>query len=67
MDVVIFASPEPFRFTVPKTVVPAVNVTEPVGVVVVELTVAVKVTLWPKSEGLRDEVMVVEVTDWLTT
>lgn len=67
VEVVTFAIPEPFRFTVPKTVLPAVNVTVPLGVVVDEVTVAVKVTLCPKSEGFLDEVIVVVVTDWLTT
>ena len=43
--------------TVPSTVVPSRNVTLPVGTPVpglVTLTVAVKLTLWPYTEGLPE-------------
>ena len=46
------AWPEPFRVTVARTVVPSRNVTEPVGVPKLELTVAVMVTDWLKVDGL---------------
>jgi hypothetical protein len=38
-------------------------VTDPVGVVVAEVTLAVKVTVCPNSEGFSDEVSVVAVVD----
>jgi hypothetical protein len=63
VEVVIRATPEPFRVAVPKTVVPAVNMTTPVGVVVADVTVAVNVTFWPNRDGFRDEVSVVAVVD----
>ena len=37
---------------VPRVVEPSLKVTVPVGVPAPELTVAVKVTAWPKTEGL---------------
>jgi len=54
------ATPEPLRFTVPKTVGPAVNFTEPVGVAF-DVTVAVNVTIWPSVDGFGDEVRFVAV------
>ena len=44
--------PEPFRVAVPRTVEPAVNVTDPLGVAVGELTVAVNITFLPSADGL---------------
>jgi len=48
---------------VPRVTVPSRNVTVPVGVatVVLPTTVAVKVTGWPKTDGLADEVTLVVV------
>jgi hypothetical protein len=61
------------KVPVPRVVVPpSRKVTVPVGVPGDELvTVAVKVTLWPKSDGFSDEVSVVvvagEFTVWVKT
>jgi hypothetical protein len=51
-----------------RVVAPSVNVTEPVGVPLAPLTVAVNVTAWPTVEGLGDEVsaVVVELGDPVT-
>ena len=49
---------------------PSRNVTDPVGVPVAgatAVTVAVKVTAWPRMEGFTDEVTAVEVLPLLTT
>ena len=61
----------------PRVVAPSVNVTVPVGVPLAPATVAVKVTGWPKVEGLSDETRVVvfavvpgplpALTTWVTT
>jgi hypothetical protein len=40
---------------------PFLNVTVPVGVPPLEVTVAVKVTAWPDFDGLSDEVSEVEL------
>src|ERR1700683_1825264 len=53
------ATPEPFSVAVPRTVVPSSKVTVPVGVPdpgTLAVTVVVKVTDWPKSEGLVEAV-----------
>ena len=62
----------PLRVPVPSVAVPSWKVTVPVGVPapgVFTLTVAVNVTLWPKTEGLVAEETLVVVasglTDWL--
>ncbi len=55
------ATPEPFRVPVPRVAAPSLNVTVPVGVPPAELTVAVNVTIWPKTEGWADEVSAVVV------
>jgi hypothetical protein len=50
---------------VPKVVVPSLKVTVPVGFPLpgaTALTVAVKVTDWPKTDGLAEEVTVVVVS-----
>jgi hypothetical protein len=52
------------RETVAIVVEPSLKTTLPVGVPVpgaIDLTVAVNVTLWPKVEGFRDDVSVVDV------
>ena len=62
-DVVKVALP-PERLAVPNVAAPSRNVTVPVGVPVAgatALTVAVKVTAWPKRDGFVDEVTVVEL------
>lgn len=51
----------PVRATVPSGMFPFWNVTVPVGVPLEEVTVAVKVTDWPKLEGFKLELIVVEV------
>ena len=66
-DVTTLAVPSP-RVVVPKTVVPDLNVTDPVGVPVVEdETVAVKVTGDRNVDGLPDDVKVVLVAAFATT
>jgi hypothetical protein len=44
---------------VPRIVLPSMNVTVPVGVVVGDVTVAVKVTVCPLKEGFNDDFNVV--------
>src|SRR5205809_207600 len=53
---------------VPSVAAPSVNVTVPLGTPVTgaEATVAVNVTAWPGSDGLTDDVSVVDVTAWTT-
>jgi len=46
---------------VPKTVVPAVKVTGPVGVTVGDVIVAVNVTGWPRIDGFGVELMLAEL------
>ena len=46
VEVVKVAWPVPSRFEVPKVVEPFLNVTVPVGIPPLEVTVAVKVTGW---------------------
>src|ERR1043166_3464338 len=62
----------PLKVPVPKVVAPSLKVTVPVGVPLPgagALTVAVKVTGWPDTEGLTEEATVVVVlaafTVWL--
>lgn len=50
VDVVSIALP-PLSVPVPRAVVPSLNVTVPVGVPDVAVTVAVKVTAWSKADG----------------
>ena len=64
------AMPELLRVALPRVIGPFLNVTVPVGVPepgAVALTVAVKVTDCPKTDGLTDEVTVVEVLALFTT
>ena len=52
---------EPFRVSVPNVVEPSLNVTVPVGAPELdEVTLAVKVTDWPKTAGLAEEVTAVD-------
>src|SRR5690349_10762478 len=53
---------------VPITVAPSRKFTVPVGfaTVVLPVTVAVKVTLWPKTEGFADDARVVVVVAFVT-
>ena len=58
------AMPLAFSVPVPRVVLPSMNVTVPVGVPVpatAAVTVAVKVTAWPKTDGLAYEVTTVFV------
>ena len=52
------AAATPFVTVTPEAIVfaPSRNVTVPVGVPDVDVTVAVNVTDWPKVDGLSDEV-----------
>jgi hypothetical protein len=61
-DVLKVAEPE-LKVPVPKVVVPSLKVTVPVGVLLpdVGVTVAVKVTLWPKTEGFAEDTTAVVV------
>jgi hypothetical protein len=59
----------PDSVPVPRVVVPSRNVTVPLGLPApgaVTVTVAVKVTLCPKTDGLTDEATVVVVLALLT-
>ena len=62
---------EPFKATVAARVVaPSLKVTVPVGVPLpgeAAVTVAVNVTIWPKLDGLTEELMAVELESLLTT
>jgi hypothetical protein len=58
------------RETVPKVVAPSLNMTLPAGVPppgATAVTVAVKVTDWPKFEGLSDDVTTEDVDALFTT
>ena len=57
----------PSRVEVPSVVAPFLNVTVPVGVPPLEVTVDVKVTGWLKTEGLAEELTVVVVAKFCTT
>ena len=59
MPAVAYIATPAVRVPVPKLVVPSKNVTVPVAVE--GETVAVKVTVWPRVDGLRLEVSVVVV------
>jgi hypothetical protein len=66
VDVVNVALP-PLSVPVPSTLVPSLNVTDPVGVPVVDdFTVAVKVTGFPCFEGLSEELTVLDVAAFVT-
>src|SRR5260370_18458284 len=53
--VVSLAMPEESSVPVPRLVAPSRNVTVPVGMPAGELTVAVKVTGWPKGDGFAED------------
>ena len=63
VEVVKVAWPVPSSVEVPRVVVPSLNVTVPMGVPPLEVTVAVKVTDWLKTEGLAEELTVVVVVN----
>jgi hypothetical protein len=68
-DVVKVACPEPFSVAVPRLVAPSMKVTVPVRVPLpgaTGLTVAVKVTDWPETDGLADELTDVDVSALFT-
>jgi hypothetical protein len=55
------------KLTVPINVAPFRNFTEPVGIPEIDgFTLAVKETVLPYTDGLSDEVIVVEVVSWTT-
>jgi len=54
--VVSVAMPEESSVPVPRLLAPSRNVTVPVGMPAGELTVAVKVTGWPKTLGFAEEI-----------
>ena len=59
----------PLSVAVPRAFEPSRNVIEPVGVPLpgaMAVTVAVKVTDWPKTEGFVAEVTTLVVPAWLT-
>jgi len=59
--VVSVAMPEESSVPVPRLVAPSRNVTVPVGMPTGELTVAVKVTDWPKVDGFAEDTRTVVV------
>ena len=68
--VVVKVATPPTNVPLPIGLPPSRNVTDPVGVPVAgatAVTVAVKVTAWPRMEGFTDEVTAVEVLPLLTT
>src|SRR5208283_5213389 len=68
VDVVKLAVP-PLSVAVPRVLEPSMNVAVPVGVPPpgeTGLTVAVKVTAWPATDGLREETTLVVVLACLT-
>ena len=67
VEVVKVAWPVPSRFEVPRVVAAFLNVTVPVGMPPLEVTVAVKVTGWLKTVGLAEELTVVVVAKFCTT
>src|SRR5262249_48067281 len=68
IEVVVYrALPVASRATVVRMVAPSLNVTVPVGIPPpVAVTVAVKVTDWPNTDGLTEEVMTEVVLAWPT-
>lgn len=57
----------PDNVAVPRTAVPSVKVTVPIGVVVADVTVAVSFTDWSTVEGFREDAKTVVVVAWSTT
>ncbi len=64
--VVSVAMPEESSVPVPRLLAPSRNVTVPVGMPAGELTVAVKVTGWPKTLGFAEEIAVTVVAALFT-
>src|SRR6266446_5714254 len=64
--VVSVAMPEESSVPVPRLVAPSRNVTVPVGMPAGELTVAVKVTGWPKADGFAEDTRAVVVAGLIT-
>ena len=64
--VVSVAMPKESSAPVPRLVAPSRNVTVPVGMPAGELTVAVKVTGWPKVDGFAEEIAVTVVAPLFT-
>src|SRR6266496_3664183 len=64
--VVSVAMPEESSVPVPRLLAPSRNVTVPVGMPAGELTVAVKVTGWPKTLGFTEEIDVTVVAPLFT-
>src|SRR6266702_1550805 len=64
--VVSVAMPEESSVPVPRLVAPSRNVTVPVGMPTGELTVAVKVTGWPKVDGFAEDTRTVVVAGLIT-
>ena len=60
-------APAPESGTVTSRMPPSLKVTLPVGVPEAALTVALKVTFWPNTDGFRVETTVVEVESGDTT
>ncbi len=60
-DVLKIATPLPFKVPVPSVVEPFLKVMVPVGVPEEPVTVAVKVTDWPKTLGFEEAARLVEV------
>src|SRR6266581_917849 len=64
--VVSVAMPEESSVPVPRLVAPSRNVTVPVGMPTGELTVAVKVTDWPNTDGFAEDTRAVVVAGLIT-
>ena len=64
--VVMLATPVGLRGPLPREEAPSEKLTVPVGVPLAVVTVAVKVTVWPETEGLAEDARVVVVTALLT-
>ena len=70
LEVENVAWPDEFKVLVLSVLVPSLNVTLPLGIAVpgeLAVTVAVKVTVWPLREGLRDEATALLVPSLFTT
>jgi hypothetical protein len=66
LDVLKAACPDELRVPVPIGAPPSLNVTLPVRPATLEVTRAVKVTIWPATAGFLDELTLVEVDALLT-
>lgn len=61
------ALPKPLSVPVPRTVVPSIKVTEPSGLVVGDVTVAVNVMAFPAVDGFFEDTMAVVEVAFFTT